>query len=139
MPSSATWKTRSPQQRPRAAARPRARPRPAALSGWALRLQRLLAYSRNETMQILRDPVRLAFAFAGSALLMLVFGFGITTDVEHIRYATLDRDQSAESRAYLEQFAGSKLYFTPTKPLYSDDEGFKRLQADDISLIVEIP
>ena len=38
-------------------------------------------------MQILRDPIRLAFAFVGSALLMLVFGFGITTDVEHIRYA----------------------------------------------------
>ena len=56
-------------------------------------------------MQILRDPVRLAFAFVGSALLMLVCGFGITTDVEHIRYATFDLDQSPESRAYLEQFA----------------------------------
>jgi ribosome-dependent ATPase len=111
----------------------------APLSGMALRITRMLAYSRNETMQILRDPVRLAFAFLGSALLMLVFGFGITTDVEHIRYATLDRDHSPESRSYLEQFAGSKLYFSPTKPLYDDDEGLSRLQADDISLIVEIP
>src|SRR5580765_2005240 len=123
MPSSATWKTRSPQQRPRAAARPRARPRPAALSGWALRLQRLLAYSRNETIQILRDPVRLAFAFAGSALLMLVFGFGITTDVEHIRYAVIDRDQTPESRAYTEQFRGTPKYFQRTPALFSDDEG----------------
>ena len=114
-------------------------PKRAPLSGMALRVTRMLAYTRNETMQILRDPVRLAFAFLGSALLMLVFGFGITTDVEHIRYATLDRDQSAESRSYLEQFAASKLYFTPTAPLYSDDVGLSRLQADDISLIVEIP
>ena len=66
----------------------------------------MLAYARNEAMQILRDPVRLAFAFLGSALLMLVFGFGITTDVEHIRYAALDLDRSPESRVYLEQFAG---------------------------------
>ena len=115
------------------------KPPHAPLSGWALRLTRMLAYSRNETMQILRDPVRLAFAFAGSALLMLVFGFGITTDVEHIRYAAFDRDQTPESRAYLDQFAGSKIYFTPTKPLYDDEEGLARMQADDISLIVEIP
>ena len=47
-------------------------------------------------MQIIRDPVRLAFAFLGSALLMLVFGFGITTDVEHIRYAAFDLDQTAK-------------------------------------------
>ncbi len=73
-----------------------------ARSGRAIeraRWRRLAAYAHNETMQILRDPVRLMFAFIGSALLMLVFGFGITTDVEHIRYASLDLDQSPESRA----------------------------------------
>jgi ribosome-dependent ATPase len=41
-------------------------------SPWKLRFTRMLAYTRNETMQILRDPVRLAFAFVGSLLLMLV-------------------------------------------------------------------
>ena len=59
-------------------------------------------------MQILRDPVRLMFAFLGSALLMLVFGFGITTDVENIRYTTLDQDRSPESREYLEQIRATK-------------------------------
>jgi ribosome-dependent ATPase len=99
----------------------------------------MLAYARNETMQILRDSVRLAFAFIGSALLMLVFGFGITTDVEHIRYAALDRDQSPESRAYIEQFAASRLYFASTPPVGSDDDALKRLQSDDISMVLEIP
>ncbi len=97
------------------------------------------AYARNETMQILRDPVRLAFAFVGSALLMLVFGFGITTDVEHIRYASLDLDQSPESRTYLEQFAGSPRYFAGTAPARSADEALERLQSDDVSLVLEIP
>ena len=103
------------------------------------RCGRMLAYARNETIQILRDPVRLAFAFVGSALLMLVFGFGITTDVEHIRYAAFDLDQSPESRAYLEQFAGSPRYFTPTPPVRSADEALERLQSDDVSLVLEIP
>ena len=109
------------------------------LSGIRLRLGRMLAYSANETMQILRDPVRLTFAFVGSALLMLVFGFGITTDVEHIRYATFDLDRSAESRTYLEQFAGTPRYFTQERPVRSSDDALERLQSDDISLVLEIP
>jgi len=112
---------------------------PVKQSEWALRVGRMLAYSRNETAQILRDPVRLMFAFAGSALLMLVFGFGITTDVEHIRYAVLDRDQTPESRRYVEQFGAARQYFTQTQPTFSDEDGLKRLQADDISLLLEIP
>jgi ribosome-dependent ATPase len=104
-----------------------------------LRLGRMRAYTRNETMQILRDPIRLAFAFIGSALLMLVFGFGITTDVEHIRYSSLDLDQSPESRRYLDQFAGSQRYFSGTRPASSADEALQRLQSDDVSVVLEVP
>ena len=119
---------------------PTATPEPSAQKAALIPLpvRRMFAYSRNEAIQILRDPVRLAFAFVGSAVLMLVFGFGITTDVEHIRYATFDRDQSPESRAYLEQFKASRRYFTATLPVYSDEECLKRIQKDDVSLIVEI-
>ena len=116
-----------------------AAPETSAPSGFRLRLGRMFAYARNETMQILRDPVRLVFSFIGSALLMLVFGFGITTDIEHIRYASFDLDQSPESRAYLEQFAGSPRYFTRTTPVRSAEEGLHRLQADDVSVVLEIP
>jgi ribosome-dependent ATPase len=114
-------------------------PATAKPSSWQLALGRLRAYARNETMQILRDPIRLAFAFVGSALLMVVFGFGITTDVEHIRYASLDHDRSPESRLYLEQFAGSPRYFRNTRPAYSFDAAFDRLQSDDVSVVLEIP
>jgi ribosome-dependent ATPase len=108
-------------------------------SPWRLPIVRMLAYTRNETMQIMRDPVRLAFAFVGSALLMLVCGFGITTDVEHVRYATFDHDRSPESRAYLEQFAGSQRYFTQGRPVRSFDDAYRRLQSDDVSLVLEVP
>jgi ribosome-dependent ATPase len=99
----------------------------------------MLAYSRNEAMQIQRDPVRLAFAFVGSALLMLVCGFGITTDVQDIRYATFDQDRSYESREYLAQFAGSRPYFSQQRPAVSADDALRRLQSDDVSLVLEIP
>jgi len=112
---------------------------PGRPSRWTLPLTRMLAYARNETMQILRDPVRLTFAFLGSAVLMLVCGFGITTDVEHIRYATFDQDQSPASRAYLEQFAASTRYFTQERPARSADDALDRLKSDEVSLVLEIP
>lgn len=100
---------------------------------------RMLAYTANESMQIRRDPIRLAFAFIGSALLMLVFGFGITTDVENIRFAALDLDHTPESRYYIEQFQGAYPYFKETAPTSSPAEALKRLQSDDISVVIEIP
>ena len=62
---------------------------------------------------------------------MLVFGFGVTTDVNNLSFAVLDHDQSPESRAYLEELRGST-YFTEKPPLadYADLE--KRLQSGDI-------
>jgi ribosome-dependent ATPase len=108
-------------------------------AGFALAMTRMLAYTRNETMQILRDPIRLAFAFVGSALLMLVCGFGITTDVENIRYAVFDQDRSPESRLYTEQFQAAQRYFLPGPPVESADDALRRLQSDQASMIVEIP
>ena len=104
-----------------------------------LPLRRLFAYSRNEAIQIRRDPVRLAFAFLGSALLMFVCGFGITTDVENIRLAAFDRDQSPDSRTYIEQFRGAARYFSWQPPIRSDDDALKRLQAGEVSTVIEIP
>jgi ribosome-dependent ATPase len=104
-----------------------------------LPLRRLVAYARNEAIQIIRDPVRLTFAFLGSALLMLVCGFGITTDVEHIKVAALDRDQSQDSRTYIEQFRSIPRYFRWKSPTFSDDDALKRMQADEVSTVIEIP
>jgi ribosome-dependent ATPase len=87
---------------------------------------------------LLRDPIRLGFALFGTALLMLVFGFGISTDVNHLSFAVLDHDQSHESRAYLEELRGST-YFVEKAPLVDYDELDKRLRSGDIKAAIEIP
>ncbi|GJL68841.1 MAG: ABC transporter ATP-binding protein/permease [Nitrospirales bacterium] len=102
-------------------------------------LGRLLAYSHRETLEVLRDPIRLAFAFVGSALLMLIFGFGITTDVENLRYAVLDFDQTPESRTYLQNLSSNPRYFLEQSPLRSPAELTRRLESHDISFGIEIP
>jgi len=101
-------------------------------------LRRLKAYSIREAKELLRDPVRLAVALAGTMVLMLVFGFGITTDVENLTYAVLDNDQSVESRQYVESLAGSR-YFSEEPALKDQTELQTRLRSGDIALAVELP
>jgi ribosome-dependent ATPase len=104
----------------------------------AFSLRRLFAYTIRETLELLRDPIRLGFALFGTALLMLVFGFGISTDVNNLSFAVLDHDQSHESRAYLEELRGST-YFVE-KPLLADyAELDTRLRSGDIKAAIEIP
>jgi ribosome-dependent ATPase len=106
-------------------------------SGW-FSPRRLLAYTIREALELLRDPIRLGFALFGTALLMLVFGFGISTDVDSLSFAVLDHDQTPESRAYLEELRGST-YFTEKPPVvdYADLE--KRLQNGNVSATIESP
>ncbi|TCO69448.1 ribosome-associated ATPase/putative transporter RbbA [Rhodovulum euryhalinum] len=99
---------------------------------------RLLAYSMRELMEVMRDPVRLAFAFLGSSILLLVIAYGVSLDVEDMRYAALDLEQTPQSRAYLRNFEGSR-YFLETEPLGSVAEMERRLRAGDITLAIEIP
>ncbi|MEO1138206.1 MAG: ribosome-associated ATPase/putative transporter RbbA [Pseudomonadota bacterium] len=100
--------------------------------------QRVSAYTRRETIEVLRDPVRLAFAFIGSAILMLVFCFGISLDIEDLKFGVLDLSQGPESRAYIAEVEGSR-YFMPTPPLTSVEEGRRRLREGDVSLVIEVP
>ena len=100
--------------------------------------RRLFAYSRREAMEMVRDPIRLTFALLGTAILMLVFGYGISFDVEDMTYAVLDRDRTPESRTYLEGLAGSR-YFLEKPPIADHAEMDRRLKSGDITLAIEVP
>ena len=100
--------------------------------------RRLWAYARRETMELLRDPIRLSFAFIGPAILMFAFGYGITFDVENLRYAAFDQDQTPESRRLLESFSGSH-YFSERPPISSAAELDQRMRSGELAVVVEIP
>ena len=109
-----------------------------AKRNWGFSPSRALAYSYRETMEVMRDPVRLAFAFVGSMILLIVMAFGISQDVEDLTYAALDLDQTPESRDYLRNFSGSR-YFLEQPELRSKAELESRLISNDITLAIEIP
>jgi ribosome-dependent ATPase len=99
---------------------------------------RFWAFAWREALEIARDPIRLAFAWAGTAFLMIVMGFGISFDVENLKYGVLDRDQTAASRTYLENFSGSR-YFQLCCAYDSDAAAEDALLSGRVPLIVEIP
>jgi len=99
---------------------------------------RMWAYARRETMELLRDPIRLAFAFLGPVILMLACGYGITFDVENLNYAAFDQDQTPQSRRLLENFSGSR-YFSERPPISSAAELEQRMRSGELAVAVEIP
>ena len=101
--------------------------------------QRMLACTHREAMELSRDPIRLTLAGLGSVILMIIMGYGITLDVEHLKYAVLDRDQTAISRDYLINIAGSSRYFVEQPPLANYEELDRRMQSGEISMAIEIP
>jgi ribosome-dependent ATPase len=101
-------------------------------------LQRLLAYTIREALELLRDPIRLGFSLFGTTLLMLVFGFGVSTDVNNLSFAVLDQDQTPESRAYLEELRGSA-YFVEKRAITDEADLISRLKSGDIKAAIEIP
>ncbi len=101
-------------------------------------LTRAWAYARRERMEIQRDPIRLGFALLGPIILMIAFGYGITFDTENLSYAVLDRDQTPESRNYLENFTGSR-YFVQQIPISSYTDLDDRLRKGQLSFGIEIP
>jgi ribosome-dependent ATPase len=100
--------------------------------------RRFWAYARRETIELLRDPIRLAFAFVGPLILMMAFGYGISFDVENLKYAAFDQDQTPESRTLLESFSGSR-YFAEQPPVSTTAEMDDRFRKGELSLVVEIP
>lgn len=69
-----------------------------------MKFARVAALARKEWREILRDRVYLMLAFALPVVLMLVFGHGMSQEVEHVGLAVLDEDRSATSRAYVDHF-----------------------------------
>lgn len=67
--------------------------------------------ARKEFLQLRRDKRSLALAFVLPLVMLVLFGYAITTDVENIQAAVVDRDHTPESRQFTEAFARSG-YFT---------------------------
>ena len=117
---------------PSASVKPNAHP-PSSFS-----LLRLFGYTHRETLELLRDPIRLTFALIGSVILMFILGYGITLDVEDLSFAVLDLDRTPQSRDYIQNIAGSR-YFVRHPDIENAIKLEQRMRSGELSLAIEIP
>ncbi len=111
---------------------------PTAASGGRFRAGRALSYSWREALELRRDPGRAALALLGTVLLMFIMGYGISMDVEDLRFAVLDQDETQLSRNYALNLAGSR-YFIERPALRDAEDLDRRLRTGELALALEIP
>ena len=100
--------------------------------------RRLWAYSRRELMELLRDPIRMIFAFIGPVILMIAFGYGISFDINDVTFTVLDQDRTPESRELIENISSSP-YFTRITDAVSIEEAQDQMLRGKAQVIIEIP
>ncbi len=103
-----------------------------------MNVTRIKAIAFKEWREIMRDRLFFALAFVVPASLMLVFGYGLSLDVEHIPFAVVDHDRSTMSRDYLHRFIDSR-YFNYQGHLRSERELGPLLADSEIRFAIVIP
>jgi len=103
-----------------------------------MNLRRTRAVARKEFLHILRDPRSLILALALPILMLLLFGYALTLDVDRIPTLVYDYDRTAESRELISRFQGSR-YFQILGSAGSYQEIERGVNRDECMLGVVIP
>jgi ABC-2 type transport system permease protein len=73
-------------------------------------LRRLLAISRKEVFQVIRDSRSLLIVLLMPLMLMTTLGYGVNLDTKHIRMFAYDREGSQASQDLLKRFQSSDYF-----------------------------
>jgi ABC-2 type transport system permease protein len=73
-------------------------------------LRRLRTVTRKELLHIVRDVRSLTLALALPLVMLLLFGYALTLDVDRIPTYVYDQDHSPQSRELIDQFRGSTYF-----------------------------
>jgi ABC-2 type transport system permease protein len=103
-----------------------------------MKFLRIKAIAKKEMLQIRRDPLSLALAFMMPVLLLVIFGYAITLDVNHLTTIVYDADRSSASRDLIEELTASE-YFTVVHYAAAQREIDRYLDTGEARVAVSIP
>jgi drug efflux transport system permease protein len=101
--------------------------------GAAMRLRGLV---RKEFLQIVRDPSSIAIAFLMPFFLLVLFGYGVSLDADHLPVALVDEDPSPDTADFLAALEGSH-YFASAHYL-TLTEAEKAMREGRVDVIVHL-
>jgi ABC-2 type transport system permease protein len=103
-----------------------------------MKLSRLKAIAAKEVLQIRRDPRSLMLALLLPVMQILLLGYGVTLDVQHLPVCVYDAEGSQASQALLKRFQASR-YFAITQMAQNEDQVVAGLDRGTCSLAVVVP
>ncbi|MFA5839487.1 MAG: ABC transporter permease [Candidatus Margulisiibacteriota bacterium] len=103
-----------------------------------INLRRLYAVIKKEFISLFRDPMSLAIMIAMPLLMLTLYGYAASLDVEHVPISILDRDKTVESRNLIDRFVHNK-YFNLVSSLNSDREIQEVLDGGKAKVVLNIP
>jgi len=106
------------------------RPAPSRGSRW----QRLRGLVRKESLQILRDPSSISIAFVMPVVLLLIFGYGVSLDAEHVPVALVIENPTSETANFAASLISSR-YLAPVI-MHDRRTAEDAMRAGEVSAIV---
>lgn len=110
-------------------------------SRFRLTLRRIYALSDKEVRHVLRDPRTLYLALAMPAILLLLFGFGVSFDLDHLPVAFVDLDHTEVSRSLRTRLVADDLFddlFADADELQTGADAERALVSGQALLVVLI-
>ena len=101
-------------------------------------LVRLIAIARKEVRQLVRDWRILFILVFLPALLLLVFGYALSFDVQNVPLAVLDRDHTPQSREVVQSMIGSDS-FELVQVIEREEDGARLLDGAKVDVVLVIP
>jgi ABC-2 type transport system permease protein len=100
--------------------------------------RKIQAIARKEYYHLIRDFRSLYLAFIIPLLLILLFGYALSLDVENIRTVVVDHDRTAQSRDFIRRL-NSTVYFKVIRHLPNTTAAIRCLDENQATLAVVFP
>lgn len=103
-----------------------------------MNLKRMFTITKKEFIHIKRDKASLAIAIMMPIMMLILFGYAVTSDVKNVKLVIYDESRTVESRNLIEKYANSN-YFKVSKIVDSYDEVERAIGAGEAKVGLVIP
>ena len=100
--------------------------------------RRVLALMGKECRELARDPLTIGLAILMPLVMLFLFGYAVTLDVNNIRLGVLDEDRSPASRELVDRFTASG-YFEQSHAFDTTRQAEQALQRGQVRVVLVVP
>ncbi len=103
-----------------------------------MNFRRIRAIARKEFLHVLRDPRSLLLAIGIPVLMLVLFGYALTLDVDNVPLVVLDQSGTPASRDLVSRFSGSR-YFSLRRFVDNERQAVRAIDRGEVMAALVIP